>query len=70
MTRAWADRRGVYLIADEIAAGMKALAWWDWPHERLHAALADFRALTAKQFLDAYETPAPVVGPHVVAAAH
>lgn len=29
-----------------------ALAWWDWPHDRLRAALADFRALGAEAFLD------------------
>jgi hypothetical protein len=53
---------------DDIAARMQRLAWWDWPHERLQAALPDFRALTAAQFLDRYETAAPV--PHLVAAAH
>ena len=52
----------------EIAARMQALAWWNWPHQRLHAALADFRALTAEQFLDKHETQVPV--PHLVAAAH
>ena len=40
----------------EIAARMQALAWWDWPHEQLHAALADFRKLSAEEFLDRYET--------------
>lgn len=39
----------------DIAARMITLAWWDWDHERLHAALGDFRALSAAQFLDAYE---------------
>lgn len=39
----------------EIAARMRALAWWDWPHEQLHAALADFRKLSAEEFLDRYE---------------
>src|SRR5580704_15673221 len=34
---------------DEIAARLQALAWWDWPHERLHVALADFRALSAEE---------------------
>jgi len=40
---------------DSIAARMRALAWWDWPHERLHAALNDFRKLSAEAFLDRYE---------------
>lgn len=42
----------------EIAARMQALAWWDWPHEQLHAALADFRKLSAEEFLDRYEPAA------------
>ena len=32
-----------------------ALAWWDWEHERLRAALADFRTLSVEAFLDRYE---------------
>ena len=40
---------------EEIAARMQALAWWDWPHKQLHAALADFRKLSAEEFLDRYE---------------
>lgn len=31
------------------------LAWWDWGHDRLRAALADFRALRAEAFLEKYE---------------
>ena len=37
------------------AARMIALAWWDWDHARLRAALEDFRALPAAAFLDRYE---------------
>ena len=40
---------------DVTAARMEKLAWWDWPHERLHATLADFRTLPATEFLDKYE---------------
>lgn len=29
-----------------------ALAWWDWDHSRLRAALQDFRALKAEAFLE------------------
>ena len=36
----------------EIGARMDALAWWDWPHETLRAALADFQSLDAQAFLD------------------
>lgn len=38
----------------EIARRLVALAWWDWDHERLRAALDDFRILPAAAFLDAY----------------
>lgn len=37
------------------AERMMALAWWDWPHERLRAALDDFRQLKAEAFLERYE---------------
>ncbi len=37
-----------------IADRLLALAWWDWPHDRLHDALADFRSLTAAAFLEKY----------------
>ncbi len=42
-------------FAQEIAARLQALAWWDWPHEKLRAALADFRALSVEAFLDRHE---------------
>ena len=30
----------------------QALAWWDWDHAKLRAALEDFRALEAEAFLE------------------
>lgn len=33
---------------------LMALAWWDWPHDRLRAALEDFRKLSAEAFLERY----------------
>lgn len=42
-------------FAAGIAERLLALAWWDWDHARLRAALADFRALSAEAFLDQYE---------------
>lgn len=42
-------------FSDAIADRMMALAWWDWPHDRLRAALDDFRQLRAEEFLDRYE---------------
>jgi phosphonate metabolism protein (transferase hexapeptide repeat family) len=38
----------------DIAQRLEALAWWNWDHERLQAALADFRALQPKAFLEKY----------------
>jgi phosphonate metabolism protein (transferase hexapeptide repeat family) len=38
----------------EIAERLIALAWWDWPHDRLRAALNDFRTLDAAAFLEKY----------------
>ncbi|MBX9454398.1 MAG: acetyltransferase [Mesorhizobium sp.] len=37
---------------DAIAERFRALAWWDWDHDRLRAALDDFRALSAEAFLE------------------
>lgn len=39
----------------DIADRMIGLAWWDWPHDRLRAALQDFRSLRAEEFLGKYE---------------
>ncbi|MCJ7997253.1 acetyltransferase [Rhizobium cremeum] len=36
------------------AEGMEKLAWWDWDHDRLFAALGDFRALPANEFVAKY----------------
>jgi phosphonate metabolism protein (transferase hexapeptide repeat family) len=47
------------LIRERFAEGMGArmdrLAWWDWSHDRLFDALADFRALSGEEFLERYE---------------
>ncbi|MBZ8119905.1 chloramphenicol acetyltransferase [Roseovarius sp. LXJ103] len=39
----------------KIADRLMALAWWDWPHDRLRGALDDFRNLGAEEFLERYE---------------
>lgn len=39
----------------EVADRMMSLAWWDWSHDRLRAALEDFRKLPAVAFLEKYE---------------
>lgn len=36
-------------------ARLDALAWWDWPHDSLRAALPDIRRLSVDDFLDRYE---------------
>lgn len=41
-------------FSEDVAARMAALAWWDWPHSALRAALADFRTLDAEAFLAKY----------------
>lgn len=37
-----------------LAGRMDRMAWWDWSHETLFAALHDFRSLPASAFLDRY----------------
>jgi phosphonate metabolism protein (transferase hexapeptide repeat family) len=44
-------RRFTENVADRLAR----LAWWDWSHDALHAALPDFRKLAIEDFLDKYE---------------
>ncbi|SMD10254.1 DapH/DapD/GlmU-related protein [Rhizobium sp. RU36D] len=38
----------------ELGAAMDLMAWWDWEHDRLHAALEDFRHLPAEDFVAKY----------------
>jgi phosphonate metabolism protein (transferase hexapeptide repeat family) len=40
---------------EPVAERLMALGWWDWDHDRLRAALPDFRALSAEAFLEKYE---------------
>jgi phosphonate metabolism protein (transferase hexapeptide repeat family) len=39
---------------ESTAAGLEALAWWDWEHDRLRDALVDFRNLDAASFVAKY----------------
>lgn len=41
-------------FAPDTAARMESLSWWDWDHDRLFAALGDFRALEAEEFVEKY----------------
>jgi phosphonate metabolism protein (transferase hexapeptide repeat family) len=38
-----------------VARRLQRLAWWDWDHDRLRAALPDFRQLPIEAFLEKYE---------------
>ncbi|WP_417838720.1 chloramphenicol acetyltransferase [Tritonibacter scottomollicae] len=40
---------------EPVAERMMVLAWWEWDHATLRAALPDFRALQAEAFLEKYE---------------
>lgn len=46
----------------DVAERMRALAWWDWEHQAIHRALADFRSLSAAEFIERYEPDRPVTG--------
>lgn len=37
-----------------ISARLQKLKWWDWSHEQLYGALADFRQLSVEAFLAKY----------------
>ena len=39
----------------DVADAMMRLAWWDWPHDQLRAALDDFRSLDAADFIAKYD---------------
>jgi len=41
-------------FSSDIIERLLALAWWDWDHARLRAALMDFRSLQAEAFLEKY----------------
>jgi phosphonate metabolism protein (transferase hexapeptide repeat family) len=43
-----------------VAQRLQRLAWWNWDHDRLRAALPDFRGQSVEGFLDKYE-PASVL---------
>lgn len=40
---------------EDVAERLIALAWWDWSHAAIRAALEDFRGLKAEAFLEKYE---------------
>jgi phosphonate metabolism protein (transferase hexapeptide repeat family) len=42
-------------FAKKLRTRIAALAWWDWPHDRLADVVVDMRELTVAAFLDKYE---------------
>ncbi len=47
---------------EDVAERLIRLAWWDWNHEALRAALPDFRRLPIDEFLDKYESAVDATG--------
>ncbi|AGB45806.1 phosphonate metabolim protein, transferase hexapeptide repeat family [Mesorhizobium australicum WSM2073] len=45
-------------FAPEIAVRIEALAWWDWPVEKLARAVPDMQAMPIEAFLDRWENDA------------
>lgn len=43
-----------FRVEPAVAEMLQRIAWWDWSHARLDAALPDFRALSAEQFARKY----------------
>jgi carbonic anhydrase/acetyltransferase-like protein (isoleucine patch superfamily) len=41
-------------VSEETETALLQLKWWDWPHEEIKAALADFRKLDADGFVKKY----------------
>ncbi|WP_273242512.1 DapH/DapD/GlmU-related protein [Hyphomonas atlantica corrig.] len=40
---------------EKIQQGLMDLAWWDWSHDKLAIALADFREMDAESFVEKYK---------------
>lgn len=47
---------------EDVAERLIRLAWWDWNHEAVRAALPDFRRLPIDEFLDKYESAVDATG--------
>lgn len=44
---------------EKISDQLIDMAWWDWDHAQLHAALPDFRKLPVEAFVEKYAAMAP-----------
>ncbi len=54
-SRAFRQSRCGQRFPQPVAERLQALAWWDWPHERLGEAVDDMRTLSVEAFLEKYE---------------
>ena len=43
-----------YRFAPEVIETLGRIGWWDWPHDQLRAAMADFRGMSAEAFCRRY----------------
>ena len=43
-----------FRVDAQTAERLQQIAWWDWSHERIDAALADFRTLNTAEFVEKY----------------
>lgn len=48
-------------FSEEIAADLLDIAWWDWPHEVIGAAIDDFRRLPVEEFVARYRGAKPSI---------
>ena len=39
---------------EQLSEDLEAIAWWNWSHDKLRAALPDFRALHIEAFIEKY----------------
>ncbi|WP_337995523.1 DapH/DapD/GlmU-related protein [Oleispirillum naphthae] len=44
-----------YRFSGPVQESLKRIAWWDWPHQTLAAALADFRGLPVEAFCEKHD---------------
>jgi len=43
-----------FRVEPKVAEQLQRIGWWDWTHDRLDKALADFRVLSAEAFAEKY----------------
>lgn len=44
-------------LSEDLAERLIRLSWWNWSHDRLEAAVEDFKTLSVNAFVEKYETP-------------